>query len=417
MITDNNKKENRMNEKKFTYGWLLWLKIIVAVLCISYFIQEAYNAFLARVSVEKLAADEYSTDFEYVAYAVLSACFINYLILCLLRQRDHISFSGGLIDINIHRHTLFLFSNKHIRLDPYDIREFKIKESEYLPLLLYGVRVQFFFHNGKKCTYPLIGIKGKIEELEQAFIANGVKCAPKPQETKKSQSKDFVRLIIFISLLCILIGLLAPVAVTCALDVLMPGFLWIPIILIGMFFGAFLRDLFSLGFVFGFCMSVILGIISFLSLMLANNYGADRSGAVFMTYKVADCSSVYHPATGTGRRRRHAHTNYYFSIYSLTDNRLVRRYGTNKKLYSKARKAESVTVPVRRGLLGYPVIRKSEMVFKKKEVKSHYEIMQKHRESIRKRREDMARLKRKSDSLRECRHERLKKITIRSNKE
>lgn len=342
-----------------------WIKIIAAIIATFYVSWQTMALAAGYVSGASLEPDEYSTGFCAILYCVATVFLVNYLIVCLLRLLDRVIVTGGMLEMEIHKHAIFLFSRKRVQINLAEIRSFSVEA--FIP---FGGKLTLILSDGRRCKYSLASTGIGWEILKDVLLQGGVAQYCDTQSDKKmSKNKETILGLLVTFAFCIFGAFIIFIHSKFYCNALMPGDLFVPIGIIGMFLGVFLRDLLSVGHIFGVSTGLIVGSLLYAAALMFNYYGADKASEVVMEYDIVKCNSVYHPASGTGRRRRSAHTDYFFTICSRKTGREVKKYSTNSKIYHKAKRSESVTVPVRRGALGYPIVDIDEMVFKKKENK------------------------------------------------
>lgn len=349
----------------YKYSKLLWVKILLTFPGILFFALQTLKASASYVSTELLAPDDYSTGFEILINCVALACFVNYLIVCLFRFRDHVSISNGVFECLVHRHTFFLLSRKHVKVNLTDIREFKLKSWGLADFLPYETSLKLHLADGKWRRCILSSVAVKPRELRRLLLENNVSCADDDSAEKSKSKSKWISGVLSVAFTMILLGVSLPLMFYGG-DTYMPGNLWIPVGVIGIFFSFTLRDLIFFPSVFCVCIGPLLGAVLFTALVLYNYHGVDKSKAVVMEYRVGNCYSVYHPGSGSGRHRRQSSTSYHLTLCSKETGRVVKRYDISKKMYKKARGAETVKIPIYRGALGYPVGNEDSMEFHNK---------------------------------------------------
>lgn len=349
----------------YSYSKFLWLKIIVILAGIAYFVKCTLQASTSYISAELLAPDDYSTGFEILLDCVVLACFVNYLIVCLLRFKDYIVVSDGVLEIVAHKNTLFLLSRKHIKVNVNEIKEFRTIDEEVAGLFSYGTKLKLRLSDEKWHTYPLLSIAVKTSEVHRLLLDNNIRYSQKPEVKVSKFRENMIVGIISMALSAIVLGVSLPLMFYGG-DTYMPENLWIPVGVVGIFFSFTLRDLIFFPSVFCVCIGPLLGAVLFTALVLYNYHGVDKSKAVVMEYRVGNCYSVYHPGSGSGRHRRQSSTSYHLTLCSKETGRVVKRYDISKKMYKSARGAETVKIPIYRGALGYPVGNEDSMEFHNK---------------------------------------------------
>lgn len=357
----------------YSYSKFLWLKIIVILVGIAYFVKCTLQASTSYISTELLAPDDYSTGFEILLDCVVLACFVNYLIVCLLRFKDYIVVSDGVLEIVAHKNTLFLLSRKHIKVNVNEIKEFRTIDEEVAGLFSYGTKLKLRLSDEKWHTYTLLSIAVKTSEVQRLLLDNGI-CYLQNPVVKVSKFKENM-IIIALSMVVIFTVLGVSVSVREFLgNAFMPNSLWFQIGIIGICIGLSLRDTFSVPFIICVFISPFLGAILYVAALAYNYYGVDKSKTVMMEYRVGRCYSVYHPGSGSGRRRRSPSTSYHLILCSKETGREVKTFDITKRLYEKGRHAESVKMPISRGALGYPITDMDEMEFHNKTMEDRAKI-------------------------------------------
>lgn len=357
----------------YSYSKFLWLKIIVILAGIAYFVKCTLQASTSYISTELLAPDDYSTGFEILLDCVVLACFVNYLIVCLLRFKDYLVVSDGVLEIVAHKNTFFLLSRKHIKVNVNEIKEFRVLDVDVAGLFSYGTKLKLRLSDEKWHTYTLLSIAVKTSEVQRLLLDNGIRYLQNPV-VKVSKFKENM-IIIALSMVVIITVLGVSVSVRGFLgNAFMPNSLWFQIGIIGICLSLSLRDTFSVPFIICVFISPFLGAILYVAALAYNYYGIDKSKTVMMEYRVGRCYSVYHPGSGSGRRRRSPSTSYHLTLCSKETGREVKTFDITKRLYEKGRHAESVKMPISRGALGYPITDMDEMEFHNKTMEDRAKI-------------------------------------------
>lgn len=359
----------------YSYSKFLWLKIIVILAGIAYFVKCTLQASTSYISTELLAPDDYSTGFEILLDCVVLACFVNYLIVCLLRFKDCLVVSDGVLEIVAHKNTLFLLSRKHVKVNVNEVREFRVLDVDVAGLFSYGTKLKLHLSDDKWHTYPLLSIAVKTSEVHRLLLDNNIRYSQKPEVKVSKFRENMIVGIISMALSAIVLG------VSFALlgflgNAFMPNSLWFQIGIIGICLSLSLRDTFSVPFIICVFISPFLGAILYVAALAYNYYGVDKSKTVMMEYRVGRCYSVYHPGSGSGRhhRRRPPSTSYHLILCSKETGREVKTFDITKRLYEKGRHAESVKMPISRGALGYPITDMDEMEFHNKTMEDRAKI-------------------------------------------
>lgn len=357
----------------YSYSKFLWLKIIVILAGIAYFVKCTLQASTSYISTELLAPDDYSTGFEILLDCVVLACFVNYLIVCLLRFKDYLVVSDGVLEIVAHKNTFFLLSRKHIKVNVNEVREFRVLDVDVAGLFSYGTKLKLHLSDDKWHTYTLLSIAVKTSEVQRLLLDNGIRYLQNPV-VKVSKFKENM-IIIALSMVVIFTVLGVSVSVREFLgNSFMPNSLWFQIGIIGICLSLSLRDTFSIPFIISVFIVPFLVAILYVAALAYNYYGIDKSKTVMMEYRVGRCYSVYHPGSGSGRRRRSPSTSYHLTLCSKETGRTVKRLDISKRLYEKGRHAESVKMPISRGALGYPITDMDEMEFHNKTMEDRAKI-------------------------------------------
>lgn len=355
-----------MVKNSYSYSKLLWGRILAAMIAIAFLAWRVLEASMAYVPKELLAPEDYSTSFEILINCVALAFVVNYLIVCILRFKDYFTISDGVLECVVHKHVFFLLSRRHIRMDLSEIAEAKARHERIADLIDSGTRLRFRLRDGKWHGYSLFSIAMTSTEVYQLLADNGVRTI---SWTEKKWS-NLKKTLVIVGSCCISCSILVPLILVhadLAKNSIMPISLILPFCVIGIIIGFSLRELFPIASIVCAFGGLCLGALFYLAAMAYNFYGADSSKAVVKEYRVGACYSVYHPASGTVRRRRPARTDYHLSICSMETGRTVKVYSLTHKQYKRARSAESVMMSVCRGALGYPVADMDNVVFKRRE--------------------------------------------------
>lgn len=357
----------------YSYSKFLWLKIIVILAGIAYFVKCTLQASTSYISTELLAPDDYSTGFEILLDCVVLACFVNYLIVCLLRFKDYLVVSDGVLEIVAHKNTFFLLSRKHVKVNVNEIKEFRTIDEEVAGLFSYGTKLKLRLSDEKWHTYTLLSIAVKTSEVQRLLLDNGIRYLQNPVVKVSKFKENMIN--IALSMVVIITVLGVSVSVRGFLgNAFMPNSLWFQIGIIGICLSLSLRDTFSVPFIICVFISPFLGAILYVAALAYNYYGVDKSKTVMMEYRVGRCYSVYHPGSGSGRRRRSPSTSYHLTLCSKETGREVKTFDITKRLYEKGRHAESVKMPISRGALGYPITDMDEMEFHNKTMEDRAKI-------------------------------------------
>lgn len=343
-----------MQSCSYTYDKSLWLKIILAAVVMIYSALKALEAALSHISIASLPLEEYNNDFESLLYGVVAALFGNYLIVCIFRLRDRIVVSDGLVDICVHKNTLFLCSGKHIKVAVSEILECSVYEYPFF------IRLKLKLPHGKWHTYPVSSIGVEGEALADMLSDLGVKLTY-PKE--KSELRKWMEVIVLATPLIIMVLAASMCHDHYCSNMFMPTMLCLPLSIIGVLLGFSLRDTLGLDWWQCHLIGPTLGLGLYVSALVFNYRTADLSKADIKEYDIARCYSVHHSAKGHGRYRTSAHTTYHLKLTEKDSSRLIKIYRISQETYEKAKHADCVRLPVCRGALGYSVTNEDDMEF------------------------------------------------------
>lgn len=341
-------------------GKLLRFKIVAAAIGAACSVVMAICAF-AKTAGVNLKIYEPSSCCEILLYVIAAACFINYLLVCLKRRNDFVSISNGMFEVEVHRNLFLPLSKKHISIDISQIREFDTTAIDFLTLIPYGTMLRVCLPDGKWKKLPAVPVNKK--QLDTLFMDNGISKYKAPEEKKSKSSKIALDLLIYFVVAAAALTVWGLYRIYSNIT-FMPENIWIPFIIIGMFLGMSLRDIFRIALFRSCILGVALGALLYASAFTVNYKMADMSGVVMTEYKVGDCYSEHHKARKSRRYRTSAFTEYYVTLLSVEDSKQLRVLKVEENLYRKIADAETVTVPTTRGALGWPVCDKENMEIK-----------------------------------------------------
>ena len=320
--------ENLMVEC-YKYSKWLWLKILAAVFGISYCAELAVKAWSARVDIDMLGPEEYSTDVEIVVYSLLSAWFLNYIIVCLQRQNDFVCTDGTFLEINIHRNLFFPFSRKYAKIDMRQVQDCEVERLHFFIFIPYnGIKLRLKIGD-EWHTFVLVGLNMSDKELVLMILGCGV---PGVNTVREISWLYYVVPCVF--------PIVCGMAVVYFDETLMPSLVWIPICVWVMLMSVYWRDRHNMRLTSSFLMGM-------------------------MEHTIRNSWSNYYPASGMGYRRKPAQRDYHVSFTTIGRNEERIGLRISKKQFKKAKNASTIILPMHRGLLGYPVFDDDELEFVK----------------------------------------------------
>lgn len=347
----------------YKYSKWLWLKVLAVVFGMSYCVELAVKAWSAHVDIDMLGPEEYSTNIEIAVYSLLSAWFLNYIIVCLQRQNDFVGTDGGFLEINIHRNLLFPFSRKYARIDMRQVQDCEVTRLCFLIFIPYnGIKLKLKVGD-KWHTFMLVGLNVSDKELVMMILGCGV---PSVKHNTDREAPLFS-----IGILCVF-PIVVAMAVVYFDETLMPSFVWIPICVWVMLMSVYWRDRHNMRLTSSFLMGILLGALTNLAILFVNYHFADwDEPAIRMEHTIRNSWSNYYPASGMGYRRKPAQRDYHVSFTTIGRNEERIGLRISKKQFKKAKKAATIILPMHRGILGYPVFDKDELEFRKR-IKPRY---------------------------------------------
>ncbi len=345
----------------FYYSRLLWAKILVAVFGFACCVELTFKAWESHIDAEMLSPEEYSTDVEIVAYSLLTAWFINYLIVCLQRLNDFIGTDGGFLEINLHRNVLFPFSRKYAKIDLQKIQGYDIGRLHFLIFIPYGIRLKLKIDD-KFQTFIFVNLKANTKELEEMLQRNGV-----PDITVRLSFGRYADWSVWGAVFVIVLFAISEGTIL-GMDCCMfyPQLVRIPIYVWGMLMGFRLRDIFHKGVDQSIFTGIAFGGVMLAAIVLWNYHFADwDEHDVLVMHKIRNCWDRYEPGRGTGRNRKVPRTYYNVSFTTIGRNEDVKVLSIRNEQYKKARNASFVVLPMHRGVFGYPVFERDKLEFRK----------------------------------------------------
>ena len=348
----------------YKYSKWLWLKVLTAVFGLSYCAELTVKAWSARVDIDMLGPEEYSTNIETVVYLLLSAWFLNYIIVCMQRQNDFVGTDGRFLEINIHGNLFFPFSRKYAKIDMRQVQDCEVVRLHFLMFIPYnGIKLRLKIGD-KWHTFMLIGLNMSDKELMLMILECGVPGVNTVRE---------------ISWLFYVIPCVFPIVVALAMgfssETLMPSLVWIPICVWIMLMSVYWRDRHNMGLTSSFLMGIFLGALTYLAFLFVNFHFADwDEPAIRMEHTIRNSWSNYYPASGMGYRRKPAQRDYHVSFTTIGRNEERIGLRISKKQFKKAKNASTIILPMHRGLLGYPVFDDDELEFRNR-IKPRYRFI------------------------------------------
>lgn len=330
-----------MSGNSFSYSKWLWIKLLVAMAALVYCVEQVVVNWSAYVDMEMLGPEEYSTNIEIVVYSLLTAWFLNYIIVCMQRQNDFVGTDGTFLEINIHRNLFFPFSRKYARIDMRQVRDCEVTRLCFLIFIPYnGIKLKLKVGD-KWHTFMLVGLNMSDKELVMMILGCGVPSV--------KHNTDREAPLVSIGILCVF-PIVVAMAVEYSYETLMPSLVWIPICVWAMLMSVYWRDRPNMGLTSSFVMGIFLGAVAYFTVLFVNYPFADwDEPAIRMEHTIRNSWSEYYSGSGIGRRTRTPHTDYHVSFTTI---------GRNEE---------------RMGLLilGYPVFDKDELEFRKR-IKPRY---------------------------------------------
>lgn len=348
--------ENLMVEC-YKYSKWLWLKILAAVFGLSYCAEQAVKAWSARVDIDMLGPEGYSTNIEIVFYSLLSAWFLNYIIVCLQRQNDFVGTDGRFLEINIHRNLFFPFSRKYAKIDMRQVQDCEVERLHFFIFIPYnGIKLRLKMGD-KWHTFMLIGLNMSDKELMLMILGCGV------PGVKNNTDREISWLYYVVPCVFPIVCGMADVYFD---ETLMPSLVWIPICVWAMLMSVYWRDRHNMRLTSSFLMGIFLGALTNLAILFVNYHFADwDKPAIRMEHPIRNSWSNYYPASGMGYRRKHAQRDYHVSFTTIGRNEERIGLRISKEQFKKAKNASTIILPMHRGLLGYPVFDDDELEFVK----------------------------------------------------
>ena len=345
----------------YKYSKWLWLKVLAAVFGLAYCAEQAVKVWSARVDIDMLGPEEYSTNIETVVYLLLSAWFLNYIIVCMQRQNDFVGTDGRFLEINIHGNLFFPFSRKYAKIDMRQVQDCEVARLHFLMFIPYnGIKLRLKIGD-KWHTFMLIGLNMSDKELVLMILGCGV---PGVNTVREISWLYYVVPCVF--------PIVCGMAVVYFDETLMPSFVWIPICVWVMLMSVYWRDRHNMRLTSSFLMGILLGALTNLAILFVNYHFADwDEPAIRMEHTIRNSWSNYYPASGMGYRRKPAQRDYHVSFTTIGRNEERIGLRISKKQFKKAKNASTIILPMHRGLLGYPVFDDDEIEFRKR-IKPRY---------------------------------------------
>ena len=345
----------------YKYSKWLWLKVLAAVFGFAYCAELAVKAWSAYVDIDMLGPEEYSTNIEIVVYSLLSAWFLNYIIVFMQRQNDFVGTDGTFLEIHIHRNLFFPFSRKYAKIDMRQVQDCEVESLHFFMFIPYnGIKLRLKIGD-EWHTFVLVGLNMSDKELVLMILGCGVPGVNTVRE---------------ISWLYYVVPCAFPIVCGMAVvyfdETLMPSFVWIPICVLAVLMSVYWRDSHNMRLTSSFLMGILLGALTNLAILFVNYHFADwDEPAIRMEHTIRNSWSNYYPASGMGYRRKPAQRDYHVSFATIGRNEERIGVRISKKQFKKAKNASTIILPMHRGLLGYPVFDDDELEFRNR-IKPRY---------------------------------------------
>lgn len=345
----------------YKYSKWLWLKVLAAVFGFAYCAEHAVKAWSARVDIDMLGPEEYSTNIETVAYLLLSAWSLNYIIVCMQRQNDFVGTDGTFLEINIHRNLFFPFSRKYAKIDMRQVQDCEVERLHFFIFIPYnGIKLRLKIGD-EWHTFVLVGLNMSDKELVLMILGCGV---PGVNTVREISWLYYVVPCVF--------PIVCGMAVVYFDETLMPSLVWIPICVWAVLMSVYWRDRHNMRLTSSFLMGIFLGALMNLAILFVNYHFADwDEPAIRMEHTIRNSWSNYYPASGMGYRRKPAQRDYHVSFTTIGRNEERIGVRISKKQFKKAKNASTIILPMHRGLLGYPVFDDDELEFRNR-IKPRY---------------------------------------------